>query len=82
MLEKLFGVGSFGGYINHLIHYHTILFISSDGFGLPFMVWTTTPAFLGCWALIAFALVIHFQQDDRLIFLNAIAHVEIGISPF
>ncbi len=39
-------------------------------------------AFLGCQALITLALVSHFQHDDHLIFLNAMAHVETSIYPF
>jgi hypothetical protein len=47
------------------------------------MVQITTLAFLGCWALIALALIIHFQQDDHLILLDAVvAHVETNTSPF
>jgi hypothetical protein len=82
MLEKLLGVGSFGGYISHLTHRQTILLTSSGRFDLPLMVQITTPAYLGCWALIVLALIIHFQQDDHLILLDAVAHVETNTSPF
>jgi hypothetical protein len=60
-LEKLLGVGSFGGFINHLICHHAIIPTSLGGFGLPYVVWTTTPTFLKCWALIVLALVTHFK---------------------
>jgi hypothetical protein len=40
------------------------------------------PYILGCWALIAPALVTHFQHDYCFILLNVIVHVEIGTSPF
>ncbi len=33
-LEKLLGVGSYGGYINHLTCHHAILLASSSGFSL------------------------------------------------
>jgi hypothetical protein len=36
------------------------------------MVQIVALAFLGCWALIAPALVIHFQQDDHPILLDVI----------
>jgi hypothetical protein len=64
MLEKLLGVRSFGDSINHLAHHQTTLLTSLGGFGLPFMVQTIAPAFLRCRALIALALITHFQQDD------------------
>jgi len=41
-----------------------------------------TTMFLGCWALIALALVFCFQLDNHLIILNAITHVETNTSPF
>ncbi len=46
------------------------------------LFWTTIPTFLGCWALIAPAFFTCFQQDDRVILLNVVTHVEIDISPF
>jgi hypothetical protein len=80
MLEKLLGVGSFNCSIGHLVHRQTILLVFLGGFGLPFVDWTVALAFLGCWALIAFALVIHYQQDDHPIVLDALTHVEITFS--
>jgi hypothetical protein len=75
MLEKLFGVGSFGGSICHPTHCQAILaFLGKLGF--PFVIWTIAFAFLGCWALIIFTFIIHFKQDDHLIILDAITHVE------
>jgi hypothetical protein len=41
------------------------------------MVKHVVPTFLGCWALIAFGLVFHFQQNGQLTLFNALAHVEI-----
>ncbi len=61
MLEKLFGAKSFGGSINHLLRHEAIIFASSNKFGFPSIIRTTTPAFSRCWALITFALVIRFQ---------------------
>ncbi len=52
-LEKSLGVGSFGGSMNDRV--------LLDMFGLSFMVRIVAPVFLGCWALIALTLVIHFQ---------------------
>jgi len=60
-LEKSLGVGSFGGSINHLVHCQSTLPVFLDMFGLSFMVRIVAPVFLGCWALIALTLVIHFQ---------------------
>jgi hypothetical protein len=82
MLNKLFGEGSFGGSINHLACHQATFPISSNKFGLLSMVWIVTPTFLGCWALFILPLVIHFQQDDHLILLDVVAHVEIDISLF
>jgi hypothetical protein len=47
MLEKLRGGRSFGGFIGHLTHHQTTFLISLSKFGLLFIVWTTTPTFLG-----------------------------------
>jgi hypothetical protein len=38
MLEKLLGVGSFAGSINHLIYHQTTILASSGKFNLAFMV--------------------------------------------
>ncbi len=59
MLEKLFGARYFGGSIGPLIHHHATFFASSSAFSLLFVVWTTTPTFLGCWAqlLLYFSLI-------------------------
>jgi len=46
------------------------------------MAQLVAPTFLGCWALITFALVICFRQDDHPILLDAMAHLEINIFPF
>jgi hypothetical protein len=47
------------------------------------MVQFATIAFLGCWALITFTFVIHFQQDDHPILFNAMAQcVKTGVFPF
>jgi hypothetical protein len=60
MLEKLFGVGSFGGFINHLVRCHAILVASLSELDLLYVVWTIAFTFLGCWALVTLALVICF----------------------
>ncbi len=82
MLKKLLCVESFGGSINHLTYCQTILPIYLNGLDLPSVVQIVAFALLGCWALIVFALVNRFQQDDCYIFLDAVTHVEIDISPF
>jgi hypothetical protein len=71
-LKKLFGVELFGGSISH----EAILLAFLSEFNLPFVVQIITFAFLGCWALIVLALVIHFQYDDHNILLDVVAHVE------
>ncbi len=68
--------------VGHLAHHQVILLIFSKGFGLPSMVRHVALIFLGCWALIIFALVIHFQLDDHLLFFHVMAHVESGTFPF
>jgi hypothetical protein len=82
MLEKLLGSRSFGTIISHLVYYQVTFPISSRGLGLSLVVRCFAPAFLGCWALIIFTLVFHFQQDDHFILLGAMAHVKISIYPF
>jgi hypothetical protein len=82
MWEKLLGTRSFGGFISHLARCQAIFLVSSSMFNLPFVVRIVTLTFLRCLALIALTFVIRFQQDDHPIFLDAIAHVEINISPF
>ncbi len=52
------------------------------GLSLPSMVQCTTLPFLGCWALIVFALIFRFQQDDHLTFFDVVAHVRTIIYPF
>jgi hypothetical protein len=64
--------------MGHLAHHYVILPISSRGLGLPSMVRHVAPTFLGCWTLIALALISCFQQDDHLTLLDAMAHVEIN----
>jgi hypothetical protein len=61
MLEKFFGVGSFGNSIDHLACCQTILLASSSGLSLFSTVQIVAPAFLGCWALIIPTLVTCFQ---------------------
>ncbi len=82
MLEKLLSGGSFGAFIYYLTHHQAIFPTSLGGFSLLSIVQTATPTFLGCQALIILAFVICFQQDDHPIFLNVVAHIEIGIFPF
>jgi len=76
-LEKLFDVRSFGGYIGHLVCFQATFFISFVKLDFLSVVQTATLSFLGCWALIIFALVTHFLEDDHSILLDA--HVEINI---
>jgi hypothetical protein len=82
MLEKLLGVGSFGGSIGHLTYHHAIFLISSNKLNLLFMVQITAPTFLRCWALIVPTLIICLQQDDCHILLDVITHVETNTSLF
>jgi len=42
MLEKLFSVGSFGGFINDLACCQTIFPASSGKLSLPFVIWIAT----------------------------------------
>jgi hypothetical protein len=77
MLEKLLGVRSFGGSIGHLAHCQAIFLAFLGRIGLRYVVQTIAPTFLGCWALIAFALDIYFQQDDYLVLLDIVAHVKL-----
>jgi hypothetical protein len=81
-LGKLFGVGFFGGSINHLAHCQAILPTSLGRIGLHSVVQTIAPTFLGCWALIILVLVICFQQDDHPILLDIITCAKTGISLF
>jgi hypothetical protein len=60
-LDKLLGEISFGGFISHLARHQAIFPTSLGGFGLLSIVRTTSPTFLGCWALITLAFVTHFQ---------------------
>jgi hypothetical protein len=59
-LEKLFGVGSFGVFIGHLTCHQAILLVFLGKLGFLFIIQTIAVAFLECWAMISFALVIHF----------------------
>jgi hypothetical protein len=61
MLEKLLGSKSISTTMGHLVHYQVNFLASSRGLGLPSMVRLATLAFLGCWAMIALALIFHFQ---------------------
>jgi hypothetical protein len=47
-LEKLLGVGSFGGFIGHLAFCQATLLVFSNKFGLPLRVWIIVFPFLGC----------------------------------
>ncbi len=49
-----------------------IILASSNKFGPPSIITTIARTFLGCWALVAPALVICFQQDDHLILLDVV----------
>jgi len=60
-LENLFGVGSFGVSIGHLIYHQAILFVFPSRINFFFIIQIIAFAFLGCWALISLTLVIHFQ---------------------
>ncbi len=57
MLEKLFGERSFGGFIDCLARCQGIIFVSLSGLDLPFVIQIVAPIFLGCWTLIALAIV-------------------------
>jgi len=81
-LEKLLGAKSFGGFMGHLVCRQAIFLASSSKLGLPSIVQTIAPAFLGCWALITLTFVTHFQHGDHPILLNKVRHVEINIFLF
>jgi hypothetical protein len=68
--------------VGHLARCQVTLLASSRGLGLSSVVRHATPTFLECWALIVLALISHFQQDDHLILLDAMAHVKINTYPF
>jgi len=82
ILKKLLGSRSFGTIMGHLARCQVIFFASSRGLGLPSVVQHATPTFLECWALIALALIFHFQHDDHFILFDVVAYVKIGIFPF
>jgi hypothetical protein len=82
MLEKLLGSISFGTIVGHLVCCQVIIPTSSGGLSLPSMVRCTTLPSLGCWALIAFALIFRFQQDDHPTLFDAVAHVKTNTYPF
>jgi len=82
MLEKLLGAGFFGDSIDHLAHHQVTFPTSLNEFSLPYVVWIVAPTFLGCWALIVLAFVIHFQYGDHHILIDVITHVETNTSPF
>jgi len=81
-LEKLLGVGFFGGSIGHLAYCQAILLVVLGRIDLYFAVQTIASTFLKRWALIIFALVICFQQDDHPIILDIITHAKTNISLF
>jgi len=81
-LEKLLGVKSFDGYINHLICHQGTPLVSSCKFNLFSIVWTIAPTFLECWALIAPAFVTYFQQENHPMLLDVVIDVETNIFPF
>jgi len=47
-LEMLLGVGSFSGFIDHLVHRQAIFLVFSGGLNFLFVVWAITPTFLEC----------------------------------
>ncbi len=67
--------------MGHLVCRKAIFLASSSKFGLPSIVQTIAPTFLGCWALIALTFVTHFQHDHPIL-LNKVRHVEINIFLF
>jgi hypothetical protein len=79
MLEKLLGTRYFNTTTGHLACHQIILVVFTRGIGLPLMVELVALAFLGCWVMFTPTLIIHFQQDDRLIVFDAVAHFEIDI---
>jgi len=81
-LEKLLGVRSFGGSNGYLAHCQTTLIVSLGDLGFLFLVQTIVLAFLGHWVLIILAFFICFQQDDYLILLDVVTHVESYTSLF
>jgi hypothetical protein len=59
-LEKLFGVGSFGGSSSQPACHQAIFPAFSSGLGFPSIVWIVAFKILGCWALIVLALISRF----------------------
>jgi hypothetical protein len=68
--------------VGHLVHHKIILPISLRGFGLSSMVRLVALIFLGCWAIIIFAFLTHFQLDDHILFFHVMTHVKSGTFPF
>jgi hypothetical protein len=82
-LEKLLGAESFNEFIDHLICHHATFLTSLNRLNLFFVIQITVAlTFSRSWTLIALTFIIHFLQDDHLIFLDAVTHVEIGTSLF
>jgi hypothetical protein len=82
MLEKLLRSGSFGTIVGHLVCCQVIFPTSLGGLSLPSMVRRTALPSLRCWALIPFALISHFQQNDHPTLFDVVAHVETNTYPF
>jgi hypothetical protein len=59
-LEKLLIVGSFDGFIGHLVHCQATFLATLGGLNFLFVVRTIALTFLGCWALIVLAFVSYF----------------------
>jgi len=76
-LENLFDVRSFGGSIGHLVCFQATFLVSLGKLDFLSVVQIATFSFLGCWALIVLALVIHFQEDDHSILLDARVEIDI-----
>jgi len=67
--------GPFGSSLGHFSCFF-------EGLGLPLVVQHVAPTFLGCWALIARALIFHFQQYDHPTLLHVVAHVKTNTYSF
>jgi hypothetical protein len=81
MLQKQLGSRSFGTIMGHLVRYQITLLVSLGRLDLPSMVQHVTITFVGYWALIAFTLIFHFQQD-HITLHDIVAHVKTDIYPF
>ncbi|KAJ7570685.1 hypothetical protein O6H91_01G131400 [Diphasiastrum complanatum] len=82
ILRRLMGSESFRIPHGQFVKRQVSLPASSGGVGLTCTTSIAPAAFMGSWALVASALISRFQQDNKPILLDSVAHVETCILPF